>query len=211
MRIPDPGIRGASTVDLVALLIGETITDADERNQIARRILRHAGSLQNFGETSIGQLEAQLVVKREIAVKIAAAMELGRKSAIAGRGEIEILDNDQAVATTLAYLRREKREHFVALLLDTKCGLIRIATIHIGTIDRSVVGFREVFREAIRDGAAQIIVAHNHPSGDPEPSVEDIEITHDLVEIGQKLDIPVLDHIIIGDPKHFSFRSKRMI
>src|SRR5262249_42746108 len=102
------------------------------------------------------------------------------------------------------FLTVEKREHFYAILLDSANHVMRKALIHIGTLTMSIVGPREIFREAVREGASSIIVAHNHPSGDPTPSPEDIESTKQLVQVGKLLDIPVLDHVIIG---HEGYRS----
>jgi DNA repair protein RadC len=87
---------------------------------------------------------------------------------------------------------------------------LRIATIHIGTANASIVGVREIFREAVREGAVSVIVAHNHPSGDPEPSTEDIEVTGKIFEAGQLLDIELLDHIIIGEKKWVSLKTRRL-
>jgi DNA repair protein RadC len=91
--------------------------------------------------------------------------------------------------------------------LNSANGVIRKALIHIGTLTMSIVGPREIFREAVRDGASSIIVAHNHPSGDPSPSPEDIEITRILIDAGKLLDIPVLDHVIIGHRRYSSLNE----
>ena len=109
------------------------------------------------------------------------------------------------------HLRYEKREHFVVILLDAKNNIIRIAPVHVGTLTASVVGAREVFREAVRDGAAAIILVHNHPSGDPTPSPEDHEVTDHLVQVGDMLDIPVVDHVVIGERSYRSFAQLGMI
>jgi DNA repair protein RadC len=92
-----------------------------------------------------------------------------------------------------------KKEYFVAILLDAKNAVLRVAEIHVGTLTMSPVGGREVYREAVRDGASAVIVAHNHPSGDPTPSPEDRMVTEKLKQIGELLDIPLLDHLVIGE------------
>ena len=102
-------------------------------------------------------------------------------------------------------LRSAKREHFLAILLDTRQHAIRIETISIGSLTASIVHPREVFREAIVNGAASIILVHNHPSGDPEPSQEDRAITKRLVEVGELIGIGVLDHIIVAKGGFISF------
>jgi DNA repair protein RadC len=118
---------------------------------------------------------------------------------------------DSVVSYLRQQLRDEKREHFIVVLLDAKNKVIRHVTVHIGTLTSSIVGPREVFREAIREGASGIILAHNHPSGDPEPSIEDVSITRKLAEIGHVLDIPVLDHVILGEFKVVSLRQEGVI
>jgi len=104
-------------------------------------------------------------------------------------------------------MREIKREVFIELCLDTKNQIIKQETISIGSLNANVVHPREVFKTAIRESAAHIIVAHNHPSGDPTPSREDIEITKKLVETGNIMGITVLDHVIIGDGRHFSLKE----
>jgi len=105
-------------------------------------------------------------------------------------------------------LHTKTKEHFYVLLLNGKHRLISYECVSIGTLTTSLVHPREVFRSAVMQGAAAIVVAHNHPSGDPQPSRDDLEVTDRLVRAGKTLGIPVLDHIIIGDERSFSFRSE---
>ena len=138
-----------------------------------------------------------------------ALLELGRRIATADRGAAKDMSEIQNVITELKYLQQEKTEHFVVLLLDTQLQLIRRQTVHIGTLDQSLAGVREVFREAIQAGAASIILAHNHPSGDPTPSPEDRLTTREFSEAGQILNIHVIDHVIVGNPQSFSFTKAK--
>ena len=108
-------------------------------------------------------------------------------------------------------LRDEAQEHFMLLLLNTKNQVIDMPTISIGTVNGSLVHPREVFRAAVRSNATGIILVHNHPSGDPTPSKEDCLVTARLAEAGQMMDIPVLDHIIIGDDKYISLKEEGML
>src|SRR5699024_5960782 len=105
-------------------------------------------------------------------------------------------------------LRNLNQEHFVALFLNTKNQIIHSQTIFIGSLNASIVHPREVFREAVKRSAASIIVAHNHPSGDPTPSQEDIHVTRRLVESGKMIGIEVLDHLVIGNRKFVSLKEK---
>jgi DNA repair protein RadC len=108
-------------------------------------------------------------------------------------------------------MRWLQKEHFRMLLLNTKHHVLAIPTISIGSLSAAIVHPREVFREAIRSSAAAIILAHNHPSGDPTPSAEDTQLTKRLVEIGKLMDITVLDHIIIGDGRYLSMKEKGIL
>lgn len=108
-------------------------------------------------------------------------------------------------------LRDEKREHFIALLIDTKGGVLRAHTVSIGDLSSSLVHPREVFVEAIRSSAASLIVAHNHPSGDPTPSPEDTAVTRRLREAGQLIGIELLDHVVLGDARWVSLREKGLM
>jgi len=122
------------------------------------------------------------------------------------------LNSPQAVVNYLKEkLGRENKEHFVALLLGSHNNLLSVEDISIGTLNSSLVHPREVFKPAIKNLAAYIIVAHNHPSGDPIPSKDDVKITEDLITTGKILGIEVLDHIIITKLEHFSFKEKGLI
>jgi DNA repair protein RadC len=102
-------------------------------------------------------------------------------------------------------------EQFGVLLLDTKHRVLRCTVLSVGTLDASIVHPREVFREAVAGGAAAIVVFHNHPSGDPEPSPEDTKLTERLMAAGVLMGISVLDHVILGDARYFSYREKGSI
>lgn len=118
---------------------------------------------------------------------------------------------EDAASLAQAFLAGVDREHFIVLLLDTKNKVTGINTVSIGTLSSSVVHPREVFKPAILANAAGIILAHNHPSGDPTPSREDIEVTRQLIEAGKLLQIPVLDHVVLGDDCHISLKAKALI
>lgn len=111
---------------------------------------------------------------------------------------------DDAALAAREYLRDEDREHFAVLMVDTRNKLVGIHTVSVGTISQTVVGPREVFRAAILMNAASIVVAHNHPSGHLEPSPEDIVVTRKLAHVGDLLDIPLLDHVIVGPGESFA-------
>ena len=108
----------------------------------------------------------------------------------------------------MKHIEDAKQEKVITVLLDTKNHILGTITVHIGTLDASLIGPREVFRDAVRENAAALVVAHNHPSGDPTPSPEDIAVTKRLNEVGEILGIRLLDHIIVGKGKYVSLRKE---
>jgi len=144
------------------------------------------------------------------AAQIKAAFELA--SRLEGYSETDkkllVKTPEDIVAVVRSRLKDKKKEYFLALLLDTRNQLIKAAEISIGSLDTSIVHPREVFKEAISASAASVIFVHNHPSGDPEVSEDDIKLTKRLAEVGEIVGIDVLDHIIIGDKEYLSLKSK---
>ena len=142
------------------------------------------------------------------AAQLVAAFEMGRRATMEAPEPGELLISpESAIQAARRHLSGRRREHFIALLLDTRHRLLRTIEVSVGSIDMSIVHPRETFREAIAAGAAAMIVAHNHPSGDPAPSAEDLDLTRRLVEAGKLLGIPVLDHLIIGRVNGISLRE----
>jgi DNA repair protein RadC len=139
-----------------------------------------------------------------------AAFDLGRRLEAAPReGKAQVKSPEDVVGVVGGRLKGKKREHFLTLLLDTRNRLIRVATVSMGSLDSSIVHPREVFKEAISASAASVIFVHNHPSGDAEPSEDDIELTRRLVEAGRVLGIVVLDHVIVGDGVFVSLKGSK--
>lgn len=206
-RVRDAGVQSASVIDLVALGFARRESDIDAADPSARLMLKRFGSLKSLAEAGVSDITAATGLEEFEALRAKALIELGRRCASALRGDVVRIDGPEDAFHLLASLQGEKREHFVAILLNAKNIVMRVAVIHVGTLTASMVGAREIFREAIRDGASSIIVAHNHPSGDPTPSPEDVAITHKLTEIGDMLDIPVVDHIIIGERYAISLKE----
>ncbi len=178
--------------------------------ELAARLKRAAGSL-----TALGRMEAREITQcckgigSAKAATLAAVFELGHR-AVKESMEREDMSTPAAIYEYLAGdLRYEQQENFVVLMLDTHRRLIRRSNISKGTLNRTMVHPRDVFREAIVSNACSIILAHNHPSGDPTPSKPDRELTRELISAGTAIHIPVLDHIIIGagTSPYYSFRE----
>jgi DNA repair protein RadC len=144
------------------------------------------------------------------AAQVLAAIELGRRTLTRLEEERPRLASPRSVAEyLLPQFGNRPVEQFGVLLLDTKHRVIRAAVLSVGTLDASIVHPREVFREATAAGAAALVLFHNHPSGDPEPSEDDRRLTERLVAAGVLMGIDVLDHVILADSKYFSFREQR--
>jgi DNA repair protein RadC len=142
------------------------------------------------------------------AVTIKAALELGQRAANSFSDALPILDSPKVIVAQLADLRDKHKEYFMALYLNARNQLIHKETISVGTLTASLVHPREVFEPAIRHFASSVVLAHNHPSNNPEPSEEDVQLTENLVRAGVILDIALLDHIIITSNGYTSFKEK---
>jgi DNA repair protein RadC len=212
-RIKEVGLGGALPMELLAYAVSKTDEEADRWLPVARELMLASRNLRKLADISSGELQTRFEVDEEQARRLMAMFTLGRKVGVAGTGDsqIETIDGPEDVAALLDDLRTERQEHFVAIFLDAKSVILRIATIHIGTANSSQVGAREIFREAVREGALSVIVAHNHPSGDPTPSPEDIATTKHLVQVGKMLEIPVLDHVIIGERRWVSLKRQNLL
>lgn len=210
-RVRSLGVRGSSPIDLVAVGFSRREEDAVEGENLGRNILARYSGIQAFGDASAEEIGNLSGLEPFEVLRVQALIELGRRIGGAGKGPVTIISGASDVVQLLDFLQGEKREHFYAVLLNSKNGVIRIHQVHIGTVNMSIVGPREVFREAIREGAASLIVAHNHPSGDPTPSPEDIDVTQKLADIGAMLDIPILDHVIVGERRWVSLKEKGIL
>jgi DNA repair protein RadC len=207
------GLKAAVPTELLAYAVSKTDDDVDRWVPVARELLLSNRKLRKLADLSLEEFMSTFHLNRSEAERMMAMFILGQKVGIAGQGEreVETIDGPEDVADLLDDLRHERQEHFVAIYLDAKNVILRIKTLHIGTANASLVGLREIFREAVREGAVGVIVAHNHPSGDPEPSAEDIAVTAKIVEAGKLLDIKVMDHVIIGEKRFVSLNRQKLM
>jgi DNA repair protein RadC len=178
--------------------------------ELSRRMLMKCGGLHGLRSQTMEELcrvQEMGIAKSSVLI---AAIELGRRIAsIKNDTESPLLTSPESVASLVMYEMSALDQEFLkTILVDTRNRLMKISTVYHGTLNTSVIRVGEIFREAIRSNAAGLIIAHNHPSGDPSPSAEDIRITAELVRAGSLLDIPVLDHIIIGRGAYVSLRER---
>ena len=198
-RVRSSGISTASLPDLVVVGFSRREEDVEGNEHAARQLITKFGGVSRFGDLAASDLHGFGLDGFEN-LRCLALVELGRRAANSRADDKTHIETAADVANLLRKTYKgQKKEYLVAILLDAKNAVMRIAEIHVGTLTMSPVGGREVYREAIRDGASAIIVAHNHPSGDPTPSPEDRLVTEKLKQIGDMLDIPLLDHLVIGD------------
>lgn len=211
-RLQQLGSDKLSDVELLAILIGKGVR-GEPVFKVAERLLAKFGSLKAIANASVEELHQTKGIGLAKSSQIKAGLELGNRVAgDFGTGTAPLIKTSDDVAKLLkAKLRDCKKEYFVAVLLDTRHRLIKTVDISIGSLDASIVHPREVFKEAISASAGAVIFAHNHPSGDPTPSDDDIKISKRLVEVGKLVDIAVLDHIIIGGNKRRSLKEEKII
>ncbi|MFA4817428.1 MAG: DNA repair protein RadC [Parcubacteria group bacterium] len=201
------GAGKLSNTELLAIILGSGVKGLNVI-ELANKILKKFGS-DKLKNAQYDDLKKTFGLGQAKACEIIACLEFGKRL-LKDKPEKLVLQPED-VYRELRDLRQNKKEHFVVFYLDTHSREIKRETISIGTLNANLIHPREVFESAIKNNAAQIIVAHNHPSGIVDPSEDDIKITKRLVDAGKLLGIDVLDHIIVGDAGYFSFKNKNII
>jgi DNA repair protein RadC len=205
MRLRGPG--SLSDAELLALVVGSG-SHGRSALRIGRMLARRTPSELASWSASRWLLMPGIGLAR--ATGLAAAFELGRRATECSVASVAIRGPDD-VLSQVRDLPRARREHFVVLLLNARHELQCRETVSIGSLNASIVHPREVFLPAILHSAASVILVHNHPSGDPEPSEEDLSITRRLVQVGELVGIAVLDHVIVAERGVVSFRSRQLL
>ncbi len=210
-KLKNLGAGVLSNAELLAILIRSGSRD-ESAIQVATRILVRGGGLRNLPGLSLEELQENKGIGPDKAAMIKAALELGSRLATTPPERSgSITTPKQAADLFMEDLRYKKKEYFKILLLNTKNHVISKEEISVGSLSASIVHPREIFNIPMRKSAASVILIHNHPSGDPAPSREDLEVTRRLVDGGNLLGVTVRDHIIIGDGRFFSFREQGLI
>jgi len=204
-KMKQKGAQALSNLELLAVLLGSGVKGKDVF-QVAKDILKLAQD--NFDNISLEKLKNIEGIGLAKSCQIMAAIEFSKRFLV--KEGIKIRNAEDVVNLT-EELKDKKQEYFLTLTLDGASNLIQKRTVFIGTLNHSIVHPREVFADAICDRAAGIIFVHNHPSGNVEPSGEDIAITNRLLEIGKIVGIEVIDHLIISKNGYFSFKTEEML
>lgn len=210
-RLYKYGEQVLSTAELVAIIIQSGTAERSSLS-LAEHLLAHFGSIKGIACATVEQLREFKGVGSAKAAQIKAAIAFGHRLALfvddAGPKIGSPVDAYNLLMPELRYL---KKEVFKSLLLDAKNRVMSARTVSVGDLTSSIVNPREVFKDAVIASAASIVVAHNHPSGDPTPSPEDVSVTKRLMEAGRILEIEVLDHIVIGDGTFVSLKERGLI
>jgi DNA repair protein RadC len=200
-RITAVGVTAASNLELLGAILGNADTGL--------ALITKFPALQDLARASVQELEQVHGVGKAGAARVKAALELGRRLLQAGPDErLQIRSPADAATLLMPEMSLLEQEHLKVILLDTRNRVVTVVTVYIGSLNTSVVRVSELFREAIRLNVAAVIVAHNHPSGDPSPSPEDVSVTRNIIAAGQLLDIEVLDHIVIGQQRFVSLKER---
>lgn len=207
-RLKNLGASALKTEELVAILL-RTGTHGENVLHLAERVLRSKGGLSELARLPYSEMTRIKGVGATKATQLYAAFELGRRLLVSSPEDRPVVKSPQDAANLLNDMCSLEQEVMKTLLMDRKNRVLAVATVYRGSLHTTVVRVNELFREAVRENAAAIIVAHNHPSGDPTPSAEDILVTREIVQAGKILDIDVLDHVVIGSGNKYVSLKER--
>ena len=207
-RLARRGAAGLSAAELIGLVWGSG-SPGRSAVQVATEALAVAGSLSNLAAASPPELEAISGIGGARAAQLAAAFELGRRLlADWPTGRLTVRAPRDLADRLILQMGRLEREELRVVVLNTRNAVLAIETVYRGNVSTALVRVGELFRDAIRQHAAGLILVHNHPSGDPAPSPDDLHLTAEAVAAGRLLDVPVLDHLIIGHEAFISLRDR---
>jgi DNA repair protein RadC len=207
-RLAKLGPQSLTTAELLGILLRVGMV-GESAVQVGQRLLQTFGGIAGIHRASFDQLSNQKGVKLAKAAQIKAAIELGRRLVLESPEERAIVHSPADAAEMVQYeMSALEQEELRVMLLDTRNRVQHIETVYRGSVNSSQVRIAEIFKAAIRRNASNVIVVHNHPSGDPTPSPDDIAITRAILQAGELLDVKLLDHIIIGNGRFVSLKER---
>ena len=206
-RLKEKGASYLSNAELLAILL-RTGVQSESVLDLANRILAKFGGLEGLMRASFEELCRERGVGEAKACQIKAALELGRRMISLSSEERPRITSPEEAVNLVPEMGVLDQEELRVICMDSKGRVRGIYTVYKGNVSSSIIRSSEVFREAVKQNLPSIIIIHNHPSGDPTPSEDDIKITEELLKAGKLLDIEILDHIIIGGRKYISMREK---
>jgi DNA repair protein RadC len=199
-----------NNAELLAILLRVGVR-GENAVQVGQRILQTFGGLSGLHKATVAEVQAQHGVGEAKAAALKAAIELGRRLALESPEERPVVQSPADAAALVQYeMSALEQEHLRVMLLNTRNQVLDIVEIYHGSLNASMVRVGEVFMPAVRRNAASILVVHNHPSGDPTPSPDDVVVTKAIIAAGKILDIDVLDHIVIGQGRFVSLKERRL-
>jgi DNA repair protein RadC len=202
------GAGGLGDNELLAIVLGHGVPKTSAL-ELANAVLDATGGLHGLARATTDDLRRVPGIGTARASQLIAAVEAGRRTLLRGRRErVQIKSARDAAELLVPEFGSRPVEQFGVMLLDTKHRVLRTTLLSVGTLDASIVHPREVFREAASGGASAIVVFHNHPSGDPAPSGDDVTLTKRLIVAGELMGIVVLDHVIVAENAFFSMRER---
>jgi len=205
------GLEAAGESELIALVIGAR--GARSAGAIAQDLMDRFGGLAGVGNATVEELMALSGMGLAASMRLRASFELGRRCILSTREGVirRVRAPEDVAALMVPEMRGLDREHFKAILLDTKNGIRKIVSVAVGSLNAALVHPRELFKAAVGASAAGIILVHNHPTGNPEPSAEDTELTLRFVKCGELMGIELVDHIVVGGERFVSMRERGLI
>ncbi|MBM4460852.1 MAG: JAB domain-containing protein [Chloroflexi bacterium] len=207
-RLEHYGAPALSSAELLAIILRVGTKD-ENVIRLAQRLLTTYNGLAGLAQAPFSELVTIKGLGQAKTTQLKAAFELGRRLLVAAPHERPMVKSPADAANLLMLeMGLLEQEHLRAVILDSKNHVLKVHTIYIGSLNTAVVRVGELFREAIRINAAAVIVAHNHPSGDPTPSAEDVHVTRQIVEAGKLLGIDVLDHLVICQARWVSLKER---
>jgi DNA repair protein RadC len=209
-RLKQQGPGVLNTAELLAVLLRTGVT-GESAVELGQRLLHNLGGLAGLQRADFHEVESQHGMGEAKAATLKAAIELGRRLTILGPEERPAIGSPADAAALVQYeMGALEQEHLRAILLDTRNKVVDIADIYRGTVNSAQVRVAVVFTQAVRKNAAALILVHNHPSGDPTPSPDDLALTKAVREAGHLLDIEVLDHLVIGQGRYTSMKERKL-